>query len=273
MNQLFVTDLDGTLLNPQGKISPESAEIITRLTNQGVMISVATARTPATVEPLMKDTLTSVPAIVLTGAAMWDRKTHRFLYPKFFPHELALAGWKCFINNGLRPFVFSIPDDGERIHAHFSGMPNAIEQQFIDERKGTPYKTITISPEPQEPDGRAVLIFAMGPHDATHAAAEELRGIGIDACPYPDVYNEGNYVLEVFAPGVSKAAAVKQLKEMTGADYVTGFGDNLNDLPMMEVADRAVAVANAMPQVKEAADVVIGPNTDNSVARYIQENC
>ena len=50
------------------------------------------------------------------------------------------------------------------------------------------------------------------------------------------------------------------------------FGDNLNDLPMMAVADVAVAVDNALPQVKEAADIIIGPNTANSVARFIKQD-
>jgi hypothetical protein len=53
---------------------------------------------------------------------------------------------------------------------------------------------------------------------------------------------------------------------------VVVFGDNLNDLPMMEVADYAVAVDNAFDEVKAAADMVIGPNYDDSVARFICED-
>ena len=79
-------------------------------------------------------------------------------------------------------------------------------------------------------------------------------------------------MLEVVAQGVSKAAAVRAMAERTGAEWVTVFGDNLNDLPMMEVADEAVAVANAMPEVIERADTVIGPNSEESVARYILES-
>lgn len=59
------------------------------------------------------------------------------------------------------------------------------------------------------------------------------------------------------------------LKEKLGAEKLTVFGDNLNDLPMFDIADTAVAVANAHDAVCEAADIRIGPNTDDSVARYI----
>ncbi len=52
--RLFVTDLDGTLLNRDSRVSDESARIISMLSRRGVMITVATARTPATVDTLLK---------------------------------------------------------------------------------------------------------------------------------------------------------------------------------------------------------------------------
>lgn len=70
---------------------------------------------------------------------------------------------------------------------------------------------------------------------------------------------------------MSKADAVMRVKEMTGADRVVVYGDNLNDLPMFAVADEAVAVANARPQVLAAADRIIGRNTDDSVAKDMME--
>lgn len=65
---------------------------------------------------------------------------------------------------------------------------------------------------------------------------------------------------------MSKASAVKALKAQLGAEYLVVYGDNLNDLPMMAVADESVAVANALPEVKAAASRIIGPNTDDAVA-------
>ena len=62
------------------------------------------------------------------------------------------------------------------------------------------------------------------------------------------------------------------MAERTGAEWVTVFGDNLNDLPMMEVADEAVAVANAMPEVIERADTVIEAKQRGICGRYILES-
>ena len=57
---LYVTDLDGTLLGGDSRISNASAEMLTRLADAGVMFTAATARTPATVQPLMRNVGQSV---------------------------------------------------------------------------------------------------------------------------------------------------------------------------------------------------------------------
>jgi len=88
---------------------------------------------------------------------------------------------------------------------------------------------------------------------------------------YQDIYGSDTANLEVFSPDVSKANAIRRLKERCGADRVVVFGDNINDLSMLAIADEAVAVGNALPEVKEAAGRVISPNTDDSVAKFIQQ--
>ena len=75
--------------------------------------------------------------------------------------------------------------------------------------------------------------------------------------------------METYAPGVSKAVAVRRLATEVGAERLVVFGDNRNDIPMMRIADLAVAPENAMDEVKAIADIVIEPNYTHSVARFI----
>ena len=89
---------------------------------------------------------------------------------------------------------------------------------------------------------------------------------------YVDIFGKDVGIIEIFAPEVSKANAVKRLARDINADRIVVFGDNLNDLPMMRIADLSVAVDNALPEVKNAASTVIGPNTSHSVARFIAED-
>ena len=91
MKHLFVSDMDGTLLGSDSRVSPVSADIISRLSRSGVPITVATARTPASVEVLLADTLISVPAIVMTGAALWDCASGRYLRPVLLPPDALVS--------------------------------------------------------------------------------------------------------------------------------------------------------------------------------------
>ncbi|MDE6322776.1 MAG: HAD hydrolase family protein [Paramuribaculum sp.] len=133
-------------------------------------------------------------------------------------------------------------------------------------------KRIHLLDQKEEPTfhSRTVLQFAIGEAERIYAVAEQLRNrIGCAVSAYPDIFHHDLAMLEIFAPGVSKAAATERLRSLTGADEVVVFGDNLNDLPMMAVADRAIAVGNALEAVRDAADEIIGANSTDSVARYI----
>ncbi len=161
------------------------------------------------------------------------------------------------------------------LHVHHVGDISPLEQRFIRDRSQLLLKQFHFHSEmaPTSSFDATMLLLAMGPVEDVMKLGETMRlSIGLTVQAYPDNYDPRQGVLEVFAQGVSKAAAVRAMAERTGAEWVTVFGDNLNDLPMMEVADEAVAVANAMPEVIERADTVIGPNSEESVARYILES-
>lgn len=268
---LFVTDLDGTLLNSRAEVSNKSASIISDLSHRGALITVATARTPATVDHILQHTFTRLPAIVMTGAALWDRRHRRFLNPIKIGCEKAAAAVDILRSHDVTPFIYNLADDST-LNVYVNGSLTDREMRFIGDRTGLSLKRFFIN----EPEGLAVdfsqtmLVFAMGASDRLLPIADELDRVGdLTVSVYPDNYNPSVAVLEIFAGGVSKAAAIRRLADEVGATHVTVFGDNLNDLTMMAVADEAVAVANAHPDVLQMATTIIGPNTDDAVAEYI----
>ena len=74
-NVLFVTDLDGTLLNKDKKIPEDTVEIINRQIENGMKFTVATARTPATIKGILKDIHLKLLAICMGGGATYDINT------------------------------------------------------------------------------------------------------------------------------------------------------------------------------------------------------
>lgn len=272
MKTLYITDLDGTLLGPDSRVSEESAGIISELSRLGALITVATARTPATVVPLLQSTVTNVPAIVMTGAALWHRDLNRFDRVKLIPDADRQEIDDICQRLDIHPFVYTLEGrDFLRVY-HGGKVLNRQEDSFVAERRNLPLKQFVLNRK--APDGREiVLYYATGERERLTQAAGMLRQRGdLSISCYPDIFNHNVSHLEIFASGVSKAAAVLELKKRMDAERVVVFGDNLNDIPMMKVADHAVAVGNAFDEVKEIADEVIGPNATDSVAKFIRKD-
>ena len=84
--------------------------------------------------------------------------------------------------------------------------------------------------------------------------------------------SEPNY-LEVLGAGVSKGRALERVSDYTGIPLtkVMAFGDNPNDLDMIRTAGLGVAMGNAHPEVKKAADLITDTNDNDGVAKVIKE--
>lgn len=274
LRHLFVSDMDGTLLDDCSRISPETAAILSWLGRRGVLFTVATARTPASVEPLMSHTYTSLPTIVMTGAAMWNRSRQCYESCHLMDKTTAEGVLETCLANGIHPFMYRfLEGDDHILRVYHSPIMSQKEREFMDDRRHLPLKRFHLVDETdikEMPPTDMILFFTIGEKEAVYAAANLIRArFDCSVSSYPDIFNHRLAVMEVFAPEVSKGEAVRHLARKTGADRVTVFGDNLNDIAMMEEADTGIAVANAQPKVIEAADKVIGPNTADSVARYI----
>jgi hypothetical protein len=268
---LYVTDMDGTLLNNGSFVSDTSASIISDLSANGALITVATARTPATVHPLMADCHTRVPYIVMTGAATFNPVDMSYDSCRLMTHDDARLAIEIVNNGGINPFVYHLTDDNRLLVYHAQQMTEK-EREFYLDRCDLRLKHFTFEPQPQLADNVA-LLFANGPTEQVKPLAEALEQTErFNVSCYPDIFSRGISLLEVFTRGVSKASTVEHLARQIGADRVVVFGDNLNDLSMFEVADVAIAVGNAFAPVKAAADIVIGPNYDDAVARYIRDD-
>ncbi len=275
MSTLFVSDLDGTLLGPDRKVSAESARMINEAIADGAMFSVATARTPATVGPLLNDIASPLPFIVMTGAAIWDRNSGRYVHASFHREETALRLVEIYKKYGLSAFVYTLGDDNV-IHIYHLGEMNDLENSFMEERLHTPYKAFHISGKEEDllPErlDKVLLFYSMRPTEEVRRVYEEIKDSGdLKAVFYHDMYGDDIALMEVFGPEASKANAVRRLAGMVGADRVVAYGDNVNDIPILEVADDAVVVENAVEAARLVADRVIGPNSEDSVAKDIKK--
>lgn len=278
---LYISDLDGTLLSPEGCLSATTVTLLNHAIARGALISIATARTPATVSRLMAPVDFSIPLVVMTGAALWDKATGRYSDVQHFSPLQVVEIIEAYRRpEGGGGFLYTLgkgPEGRELMEIYHVGPINDIERGFMEERVDSPFKRFIV-PESGESElpaniRNAVLFFGMRPNAVADGILEGLHKIkGINPMYYHDWYGDEITEIEAFPAGATKAKAIRRLKERVGATRVVVFGDNLNDLTMMEMADWSVAVRNAVDTVKEAADEVIGSNAADSVARYILED-
>lgn len=274
MRTLYVSDMDGTLLDNNSHVSTESSRILSELARRGVMFTVATARTPATVEPLLAGTETRCPAIVMTGAALWDREQREMTHTRLIDPGVTPELINLFEEAGVAPFVYCVASP-DHLDVYHGVEMSAAENDFYNQRRHLPLKKFHIGYKPSTRElDNTILLFGIGDSDRVTQLAHRIREqVDCSVSCYPDILSPRRSLIEVFGPGVSKARAVRDLAERIGAERIVAFGDNLNDLPMFEVADMAIAVSNAFPKVRAKADLVIGPNSADSVARYIAGSC
>lgn len=268
---LYVSDLDGTLLGRDSLVSAPSVEMLNRLIDErGILFTVATARTPATVEPIMQRVHMRLPFITMTGAAMWDAATHRFAGTQVLAPELVDGVLSVLVDEGLQPFVYR--RCGECLEAHHAGTLTTAERHFVEQRQHLALKRFVLGGEARLTSGHSdtLLIFVMN----DYARLERVHRLITAALPctamlYRDIHDPATGLLEVYRQGCTKSRAIAELALQCGAGRVVTFGDNLNDLDMLRHADVAVAVANAVPEVKAAADIIIGDNTTDAVPKFI----
>lgn len=271
---LYVSDLDGTLLGSDATVSDNTRSILNSLISQhGVMFTVATARTPATVVGLMDGIEARLPYILMAGGAVWDNARRAYTHVQTLADDTVGRLLSLFDAHGVRPFVYR--QHGNQICVHHEAAMTNREHDFITPRLGTPYKRLVVDGRlsAADPDP-AMLMFAIGAFDRMRALADDIDRHHIDCsynC-YHDVAEAGTGILDIYRTGTTKAAAIRQVAAECGADRIVVFGDNLNDIPMSTVADYSVAVANAFDEVKAAFDEVIGSNDEDAVAQWIMND-
>ncbi len=272
---LYVSDMDGTLLNSGSVLSQESIEKLNTLIDNGAAFTVATARTPATVTSLMKDVNANLPFIVMAGCAEWKPKENEYSVVRFIDPTIVKSITDIFCKYGNTPFIYN--KSGNTIVVNHTIQLTQQEREFIEPRIKTPLKRLetveSLAANTEEYDG-VMLIFSMGKFDNLRKIADEIdkKGIPCTYNCYHDIFDTEQGIIDIYQEGTTKASAIKRLAQEIGAERIVCFGDNLNDIAMMEEADWSVAVENAFEEVKAHADEVIGSNEENAVVNWIEKD-
>lgn len=283
--RLIASDLDGTLLLPDGSVGARTRASLDSLRESDVDLVIATGRPPRWISPVVEMTGHRGIGIAANGGVVLDLADGHVTEIFAIDQDTALAAVDR-IRAALPGVVFAVerarpggrlaPTGGASYDALDATLADATEFALADgytPRWPVPRETHVAPIEELVAMGDVVKILVR-PGDDLDIDADDFLAIGVPALDgLVEVTHAGfgDALLEISAPGVSKATTLARVAaaEGHGALHVVATGDGPNDLPMLAWAGGSYAVANAHPDVLDIADHVIPANAEEGVADLI----
>lgn len=258
---LLCTDLDGTLLRNDKTVSEENLRAIAHFKAEGGLFTFVTGRMPHYVTELYELVKPNAPIGCINGGGLYDYRTGEYLWVKEFPREgLDL----------VEAVERDLPDIGIIVntlrHVYLTrgnAAADAFYRKSKAERRTLHYRSIT------EPIGK--ILFS---HSEEKRILELVAFL--KAHPLSDRFSfirSEHTLYEILPAGINKGAVLPHLCEQVGIPLsrMIAVGDYENDTVMLRMAGVGVAVANALPSVKAAADHVTVSNEDHAIAQIISD--
>lgn len=265
---LYISDLDGTLLNSNQRVSENSCRIINSLVEKGMLFSYATARSVHTAKKAADGLTAKIPLIVYNGAFIIDNQTMERIAANTFTEEESSEIYEALMTNEVYPIVYSLINNVEKFSYNTKTLSKGLSH-FIGTRKGD-FRDRPLGSEDGILDGEKFYFTCVDDEAKLFRAYTALKD-KYNCLFQKDLYGD-YYMFEVMPTAATKAHAILQLKDILSCDKVISFGDALNDIPMAEISDEFYAVGNAVPKIKEIAAAVIDSNDNDGVANWLLEN-
>jgi Cof subfamily protein (haloacid dehalogenase superfamily) len=265
--KLVATDLDGTLLNSTGEVSPRNREALEACWDAGIPVVGVTGRGPRLLDSVRVALDARGIAVLAQGGFVVDLERDEVLRTVGLPRAEATAVIER-IESVAGDLILAVEDAADQAQA--TG-PLRVQHGF-----NWPY------PEPAQllprhavlPEGAVLKVFLR----SSRLGQDELLALAQQVVDPADaeVTHAGLGFIEVLPPGITKATGLEVALQRYGVGFgnVLVFGDMPNDLPMIgavtEAGGRAVAVANAHPAVRAAAPEMTSGHDADGVGRYLE---
>lgn len=270
---LFVSDLDGTLLNKDQIISDYSKRELNRLINTGVNFAIATARSPATVSEILDGINIKTPVVLMNGVIIYDIENKKYINVKEIDKDSVKEVIKILEEYNKTFFLYGIKDD--YLWVYHKDFAYDFEREYYEERCNKPlksFKKVESYLDVLEDNQIVNFVFFENNEAIAKELFDKIMNVqGVTGNCYKDIYNEGAYFLDVYNKDASKANGIKFLADYVDHSKVITFGDGENDVPMFEIADECYALENASEELKSIATKVIGNNNEDAVVKFLSE--
>ena len=251
-------DMDGTLLTTEKKLTEYTMGILQKALDRGIEIVLSTGRAITGIPKELLEMPGMKYAVTINGARIIDLQENKVIYENTLSMEKALQ---------LLDII---------------GRYDAIQEAFIDsvcysDKEKLSHANVLKSRTPVE-DVKATVLEKNSSVDKVNGqfrTLEDKRNAYelLTKVPGVIVVSSLGSNWEINAEGTDKGSAMLKLGELLGIrkEEIMACGDGMNDIAMLKVVGLGVAMANADPEVREAADYITASNDEDGVAKAIEK--
>lgn len=270
MRTLYVSNLDGTLLNTNDAVSPKSIEIINALVERGMLFTYATARSLNSASAVTKGLSAKIPVIAYNGALIIHPETGEVIASESFEEDKTAKVIRCLKEHNVSPLVYAYIRHEEKV-SWLTARENEGVRRYLSLRRGD-RRLRPLTEKGRLYDGEIFYFTCIGEKEELKPVYDIFSGDEKFTCILQQELYRPEYWCEIMPKKATKANAVAKLKKLWGCDRVVSFGDAVNDIPMFRISDACYAVENAVEELKTMADGIIPGNDADGVAMWLKEN-
>lgn len=267
---MFITDLDHTFLRSDLSISNFSSDTWNHKTQTSLM-TIATARSFQKSKELLKNVAINAPMILLDGSVIISPEG-KIIDLKTIGKEIGDAIVEVGLQFEIDPFIIGMKDKHLNEAFLYPRRLNPHQKDVLKGYKDDPRMQFNPNNRTMEQNLKIVYFGSKVQLTPLYEAIQKRFNTEIEAKLSPEKYG-GGYFLTLLHPEGDKAHALQKVMDYLERDpqNITVFGDSINDIGMFKLAETAVAVSNALDEVKAVANVVLPhSNDEDGVARYLE---
>jgi len=255
-------DLDGTLVGAENCVSPTVRSAVRQVREAGCEVVLCTGRSRITTEPVADQLGFRGYAVMSNGAVVMDLQSREVLCRNRMPIGSAVRAIQALMAEGAAPNVYEDAVESARIlyHPEFP-----VDVYDPDRYLAWPEMGESLPFAP-------VCVSSYGPEEILRPIADRLAA---DPVPGTFVEQAGTHAvwcLEVHHEQSGKCNGLQRVADRLGLqrEEILAVGDHINDLKMLEFAGIGVAMGNAIPEIRAAADYVTGTLQEDGVAQALE---
>jgi Cof subfamily protein (haloacid dehalogenase superfamily) len=267
--KMLVIDIDGTLLTPEGEITPRTRDAVRAAQQAGIVVTLATARRYCNTAKVATQLGLDIPLILYDGALIIKHPDGTLIHTHTLKAEVAQQAVNLLVRHHVQPVVHPSKGTAEEIWTGSVDFDNlwleAYFTTFPEQVRRMPYEMLCTG----HPDPLRVCVFT---------EEEHILGLIPEVSALPcswTTIKRGSYgcaELTIMDPECSKASGVTALAHdlHIPLEQVMAIGDNNNDIQMLRTVGWGVAMEHASETVKAAAKAVTASNREDGVAQAIE---